>query len=275
MAISGTNWRLANSLVTLRDQINTTYPNRNKASDGTIGDVAHQAQGEASDHNPNAAGVVTAMDITNDPGNGLDVQKLADNIAASRDARIKYMIFNDRIMIPSNASGWTWVFHYEGSHRQHLHVSVWGDYDKETKWNIGEQPVDKIASYEWLANASQFLLGRPTPVTRDWYNGSVEKNMTEAQVYASWANSDEARGFRFKAWDYDRLSRQSLLDANAKLADAQRTIAEREAAIKKLSDQLAQAAPSTTLPATTSEPIDTKQVNWLVRILINLFDKKK
>ncbi|HKV33547.1 MAG TPA: hypothetical protein VJP89_04485, partial [Pyrinomonadaceae bacterium] len=59
-------WRVAKSLLRLREQINELAPNRSKASDGTIGDAAHASR--KSDHNPwvkdGSIGVVTAMDIT-------------------------------------------------------------------------------------------------------------------------------------------------------------------------------------------------------------------
>lgn len=37
-------WRLAKSLVQLREQINALSPNRSKVSDGTIGNAAHSAR---------------------------------------------------------------------------------------------------------------------------------------------------------------------------------------------------------------------------------------
>ena len=62
-------WRVAQSLIRLRDQINLAAPTRSKASDGTIGDAAHATRD--SDHNPwvkeGALGIVTAMDITHAP----------------------------------------------------------------------------------------------------------------------------------------------------------------------------------------------------------------
>ena len=63
-------FRIAKSLLTLRAQIDAMAPNRNKSSDGAIGDQSHQTRN--SDHNPNADGVVTAMDITNDPEHGVN-----------------------------------------------------------------------------------------------------------------------------------------------------------------------------------------------------------
>jgi lysozyme family protein len=131
-------WRLAKSLVTLRDQVNAKWPNRDKSSDGTIGDAAHQATD--SDHNPNSAGVVTAMDITHDPAHGLDARKLAETLVASRDPRIKYIISNAQI-ISSVVSPWQWRT-YTGSnaHRKHVHISVTGSaglYDDTRPWNLG------------------------------------------------------------------------------------------------------------------------------------------
>ena len=84
-------WRVAESLQRLLEQVNQMAPDRNKASDGSIGDPRHQSR--ASDHNPwvidGNIGVVTARDITHDPRNGCDAQKIADSIVASRDPRVK------------------------------------------------------------------------------------------------------------------------------------------------------------------------------------------
>lgn len=136
-------WRLAESLVKLRNQINSVAPKRNKASDGTIGDASHSAEGSGSQHNPNAQGVVCAFDITNDPANGMNVQSLADNIAASKDSRVRYMIFNGQIMVPTDG-GWVWKSFGGDPHRSHLHISVWNDYDNSADWNIGKKEDKKM-----------------------------------------------------------------------------------------------------------------------------------
>lgn len=126
-------WRLAESLITLRNQVNIAWPNRNKASDGTIGDAAHQ--NTVSDHNPNRAGVVCALDLTHDPANGLDIGKLGEALAASRDNRIKYLIADRRILIPS--AGWYWQAYYGSNpHTSHIHISVGGNYDDKRNWSI-------------------------------------------------------------------------------------------------------------------------------------------
>lgn len=137
------SWRLAGSLVKLRDQVNAKYPNRSKASDGTIGDAAHAAV--ASDHNENSAGVVCALDITHSPQTGFDAHALADRLLANRHPNLKYLISNKRIA--GDWTGWRWVY-YGGSnpHTSHIHISVGrGDdgrsqppYDDTHEWAVGE-----------------------------------------------------------------------------------------------------------------------------------------
>ena len=86
-------WRLAGSLVTLRNEINAAYPGRSKVSDGSIGDTSHSAR--VSDHNPDAGGVVRAIDVTQD--DPFDTPTPADDVAEAvaeflrqkKDPRIK------------------------------------------------------------------------------------------------------------------------------------------------------------------------------------------
>lgn len=138
-------WRVAKSLLALRRQVNEKYPRRSKASDGTIGDAAHATRN--SDHNPwvkdGGTGVVTAMDVTHDPANGCDAGALAEAIRASRDKRVKYLIY-DRRIVSSYKEGavaaWTWR-PYGGTnpHTKHVHVSVLAKksaYDSEAPWPV-------------------------------------------------------------------------------------------------------------------------------------------
>ncbi len=158
-------WRVARSIGTLRSQVNAAWPDRNRASDGTIGDTAHSSR--RSDHNPNAAGVVCAIDITHDPAAGADMHALAE--AIKHDPRVKYLIFNARIWNPSVSASWR---RYSGSnaHRVHMHVSVVGNaaaYDNTSPWALaggtvtteeddvlkrGEKDKAKVTVLQWRLN---------------------------------------------------------------------------------------------------------------------------
>jgi len=126
------SWRVAESLDQLLSEINASAPNRSKASDGSVGDQAHQSTD--SDHNPHCQGwVVTARDFTHDPDGGFDSYAYADwqrrrckgeiLIGGERETRVSYIISNRRIASPS--SNWAWC-DYTGSnpHDHHVHVSV-------------------------------------------------------------------------------------------------------------------------------------------------------
>src|SRR5690349_9195436 len=138
-------WRVASSLNTLLNQINTAYPNRSKAADGSIGDAAHAAS--VSDHNPDARGVVRARDFTHDPAHGFDAHAMADRIVASRDPRIKYVISRGRIA-SATVSPWVWrKYTGDNPHNHHAHVSVVADSraDNTNPWRItGSGPASSI-----------------------------------------------------------------------------------------------------------------------------------
>jgi hypothetical protein len=133
--------RIAKSLSMLRDQVDARWPGRDKSSDGWLGDTSHQAR--KSDHNPNTAGVVQALDVTHDPAHGLNARSLAEMLVASRDPRIKYIISNAQI-ISSKVSPWVWrPYSGPNEHRHHVHVSVDDDpalYDDARPWVFAGAP---------------------------------------------------------------------------------------------------------------------------------------
>lgn len=135
------SWRLANSLIELSAEVHALSP---KQTIYAIGDSAHQAS--ASDHNPNAAGVVCAIDIMQ--GNGLDLQAIANHLVAHPHPDAKYVIHNRKIA--SKSQGWRWRT-YTGSdpHTNHIHVSVGvgsdgrsvQPYDDKVSWGLGASPA--------------------------------------------------------------------------------------------------------------------------------------
>ena len=109
----------------LRLQIDDSYPDRDKTSDGWIGDVRHSAR--TSDHNPDSKGLVRAIDIDRDLAGKKKpdlMPDLADQIrlCAKSDKRISYIIFAGKIA--SSRMGWRWR-KYSGinPHNTHCHVS--------------------------------------------------------------------------------------------------------------------------------------------------------
>lgn len=153
-------WREAAALEKLLMQVNERWPHRSKLSDGERGDTAHSQR--KSDHNPNAAGVVTALDITNDPANGPVSRGIAEALIASKDERIKYVISNRQIASGNDGpSPWKWR-NYSGAnpHEHHVHVSVKADakhYDDTSAWNLSAYQqgpavpvVLEVGSTKWL-----------------------------------------------------------------------------------------------------------------------------
>ena len=125
--------RLVKGGVRLRTQINLTWPNRDKRSDGWVGDRAHKAR--KSDHNEDKNGWVHALDIDENFGkrgpwrNGRNAKKLTKELIAYAASnlkgadRVKYVVYNGKV-----ASGtykkYFWKFRGSGyGHWQHIHVS--------------------------------------------------------------------------------------------------------------------------------------------------------
>jgi peptidoglycan hydrolase-like protein with peptidoglycan-binding domain len=135
------SWRAAESLSRLRRDLDRRWPNRDRRTDGFIGDAAHCGGGGTSDHCPNSADVVRAFDIDAD---GIPAAWLAEHVrrlGARGDPRLAnggYVIFNRRIA--SEVQGWRWR-HYTGEspHTDHIHVSVSNvasGYDRRGGWGI-------------------------------------------------------------------------------------------------------------------------------------------
>ena len=111
----------------LREQFDDSFPNRDRSSDGWIGDTRHSTR--PSDHNPDAkTGVVRAIDVDRDVSGSAkpdlmpDIANQIRLAAKAGDKRIAYVIFEGRIA--SSRMGWRWR-KYKGSnpHNKHCHIS--------------------------------------------------------------------------------------------------------------------------------------------------------
>jgi hypothetical protein len=132
-------WYLAPALDTLRTQINKRWPDRDRTSDGTIGDAAHSAR--TSDHNPDPSssppGIVRAIDIDED---GIDTGAVI--LAMLSDARTRYVIYE--ALIWERVTGKWRIYAGPNLHRHHIHVSVRSveDYAYDTsRWAIPALPA--------------------------------------------------------------------------------------------------------------------------------------
>jgi hypothetical protein len=145
-------WRVAKCLLDLKAEANARWPNRDRRTDGTIGDDRHcgPASKKTSDHCPNASNVVRAMDIDAD---GIDAAWLAAHISAigrEGDARLRnggYVIFNKRIA--SEQQGWAWRAYTGEPHQDHIHVSVSRDasgYDGAGEWGVRSAVITAAAT---------------------------------------------------------------------------------------------------------------------------------
>jgi hypothetical protein len=121
----------------LREQIDDSFPDRDRKSDGWIGDARHQRAG-TSDHNPDSInGIVRAIDVDKDldtlPSTGA---YLADQIrlcAKAGDNRVSYVIYAGKIA--SSKKSWRWR-PYDGinQHNHHIHISFTKEGDSNGRW---------------------------------------------------------------------------------------------------------------------------------------------
>jgi hypothetical protein len=130
-------WVLVPCLVELRSEFNAIAPDRDRSSDGSVGDAAHQSN--ESDHNPDETGNVPIRDA--DKSNevhaidvdatlrvlGLSmeavVQFLLGRCRSGAENRLRYIIFNRRIWSASNE--WRQqAYTGANAHDQHAHFSA-------------------------------------------------------------------------------------------------------------------------------------------------------
>ena len=105
----------------MREQIDDSFPGRERRSDGWVADSRHSSK---SDHSPRKNGVVRAIDIDANLDDTNTSMYLADQIrrAGKTDKRIKYVIHAGKIA--SGIGLWRWR-PYKGvnPHFTHIHVS--------------------------------------------------------------------------------------------------------------------------------------------------------
>ncbi|MEV6345279.1 hypothetical protein [Actinoplanes sp. NPDC051851] len=205
------DWILVPCLVTLRTEFNRLAPDRDHASDGSIGDAAHASS--SSDHNPDETGAtpyedadakneVHAIDVDSDlRRSGWTMKRAVDVIVgrhrAGKDDRLQNVIYNRKIA--SRSWGWTWR-DYDGSspHTEHAHFSARYTTAQESDtspWGLLEEDddMDQATFTKYLENALK--------------DGDVRRLMTQATLGTdgviaspSTANSKNADGTPNAEW---------------------------------------------------------------------------
>ena len=180
------SWILVPCLVTLRSEFNALSPGRDKASDGSIGDVAHAQS--SSDHNPDETGStptedadslneVHAIDVDRDlRRSGWTMEKAVEIIVVrhrqGRDNRLQNVIYNRRIW--SRSWGWT-ARRYTGAnaHTQHAHFSAryTTAQERDTRpWGLLEAEDDDMATItqsDFNARMDAWWNARLSPTAND------------------------------------------------------------------------------------------------------------
>jgi hypothetical protein len=180
---------LAPCLDTLRSEFNALNPDRDKSTDGWIGDAAHQ-ENPTSDHNPDGDGIVHAIDVDETgpwPCDNMEafVQYIIAECRKSSGkdrGRLKYVIYERRIW--SASDGWKEQY-YSGSnpHDKHVHFSCEysSNYENDTSpWGLVEEFGDDMPSPKELWD---YLLTDP-------YDTSEEPRKVSAGNWLRYVSSD-------------------------------------------------------------------------------------
>lgn len=202
------SWSLVPCLVKLRTEFNDLFPDRDKASDGSIGDTAHSAR--TSDHNPAGDGQVHAIDVDINLAPGVSmlayVNHIVERCRTGAENRLTYVIFNRRIWAAS--TGWQ-NRAYDGTnpHDKHVHFSA------------SYTPARESNTRSWL------LEEVPVALTNDDRNDVRAIVRTEiAALKAEVAKVPTAEEIAEALWTRVRTSQQSLLsDTATNLSEARIT----------------------------------------------------
>jgi len=128
--------RLSKAAIQLREQFDDCFSDRDRTSDGWIGDSRHSTR--KSDHNPDEQGWVRAIDVDRDLSGKPKPDIMPDvadqlRILAKTDKRLAYLIFDGKIT--SGKSAWRWR-PYSGinKHNHHMHISFTSKGDEDSSF---------------------------------------------------------------------------------------------------------------------------------------------
>lgn len=189
------SWRLADSLLQLKSEINACWPKRDRSSDGSIGDQSHANRD--SDHNPNRWGVVTAHDFDDDfdPDDTIPF-RIAEHLRNLGRAGFKplqnggYIIYYRKIC--SARDNWAWR-DYNGinAHKTHIHVSAGNspsEFDNTSQWMIRNilngkpvQPQPQSIPHPVAKDDKMYILIKGDSSPEIWLTDGVTKRQMKDQ----------------------------------------------------------------------------------------------
>lgn len=170
------DWKLAPCLQVLFNEFDRIAPSRDHASDGSIGDAAHQAE-SSSDHNPDKNGIVCAIDVDDDlRASGFTMEQVIQYLVAeckkSNDVgkdrgRLNYFIYNRRIWRADG--GWRQET-YTGSspHTEHAHFSCEHDssyVNDKSPWGLIER-FDSVSEQDVTNALTKFFAVSQQPAEK-------------------------------------------------------------------------------------------------------------
>lgn len=201
----------------LRGEFNRNFPQRDKSSDGWIGDTAHQAN-PSSDHNPDSRGIVHAIDVDEDlraPGASLSecVAEVVRRHRSGADNRLTYVIYERTIWSASN--DWR-PRDYTGSnpHDKHAHFSA--SYVRARENSRAPFGVEDIVTQADIDEIVSRVVAQLKPL--------IDKAATPQEAAdAVWDElfTNPYTGARQPARDFVRFapSKQPILDVHASVLD--------------------------------------------------------
>lgn len=187
------SYYLAPSLKTLRAEVDRAHPNRDRTSDGWIGDASHSAG--VSDHNPDYpdGGVVRALDVDKD---GVNMDRLLST--AVRNPSTNYVIWNGYIYTRAYAFRKR-VYNGVNKHDKHMHISILHGRTAENRTaNWGYSPSTAVPSSAVISSSPVKSLQLAVRATADGQWGpTTDKHMDALRMSSGYHGGKHPFGVKF------------------------------------------------------------------------------